>query len=77
MERFGGQLPAVVPVHGADTEPSIGRAEPRSYCLNIWIFLLFASKQSLDCACFSTESGEQFSTTQICTGGCTAAQSRL
>lgn len=40
-------------------------------------FLPFASKQSLDCACFSTESGEQFSTTQICTGGCTAAESRL
>lgn len=76
MAGFGGKVLVAVPVHGADTEPGTDRAEPCRVCLSKYLdFLLFASKQSK--ACFSTESGKQFSTTQICMGECTAAQSGL
>lgn len=77
--RYGGiwgQVPAPAPVHGADTDPASGKAELCGVFLSKYLdFPLFASKQSE--TCFSTEAGGQLATTQICTGRCTAAESRL
>ena len=63
-------------VHGADTDPAAGSAEPRRGLLSKYLdFLLFVSKQSE--SYFSTEAGEQLATAQICTGRRTAVESRL
>lgn len=67
---------SAAPVHGAEPEPGTGCAELCRAELSKYLDIrLFASKQSE--SCFSTEAGEQLATTQICTGRCTAAESRL